>query len=64
MIKDNLEVIRENIKNACLRCGRDESEITLLAVSKTKPYSMIEEAQKLGLDNFGENKVQELDEKR
>ncbi len=64
MIRDNLDIIRENIKNACLKCGRDEKEITLLAVSKTKPYSMIEEAKDLGLDNFGENKVQELDEKR
>ena len=63
MIKENLNRVQENIRNACARAGRKEDEVTLIAVSKTKPVSMLEEAYALGVRDFGENKVQELCEK-
>ena len=63
MIKENLDRVQENIRNACARAGRKEDEVTLIAVSKTKPVSMLEEAYALGVRDFGENKVQELVDK-
>lgn len=63
MIKENLAEVQENIRRACLRAGREESEVTLIAVSKTKPLSMIEEAIASGMREFGENKPQEMRDK-
>ncbi len=63
MVKENLKEVEEKIRQACLRSGRDPKEVTLIAVSKTKPVSMIEEAYAQGIRNFGENKPQELKEK-
>lgn len=63
MIKENLIEIQENIKKACERAGRLEEEVTLIAVSKTKPLSMIEEAYDAGMREFGENKPQEMRDK-
>lgn len=63
MIKDNLEAVRKNIADACERAGREPSEVTLLAVSKTKPIDMIREAMSAGQRSFGENYVQEIEEK-
>lgn len=63
MIKENLDRVQENIRNACARAGRKEEEVTLIAVSKTKPVFMLEEAYALGVRDFGENKVQELVDK-
>lgn len=63
MIKENLNRVQENIRNACARAGRKEDEVTLIAVSKTKPVFMLEEAYALGVRDFGENKVQELVDK-
>ncbi|WFR54747.1 YggS family pyridoxal phosphate-dependent enzyme [Anaerocolumna sp. AGMB13025] len=60
MIKENLSVVEQNIQNACLRASRLREEVTLIAVSKTKPVSMIEEVMAEGIVDFGENKVQEL----
>lgn len=64
MLKDNYERVRENINKACERAGRAPEEVTLIAVSKTKPLSDIEEllADTDAVD-FGENKVQELVDK-
>jgi PLP dependent protein len=59
MIKENLSVVERNIQEACKRAGRKREEVTLIAVSKTKPVSMIEEAMEEGVLNFGENKVQD-----
>lgn len=56
--------IEHNMKAACLRSNRKEEEVTLIAVSKTKPVAMIKQAYSLGIRDFGENKVQELVEKR
>ncbi len=63
MIKENLENIEKRIQAACDRAGRNRSEVTLIAVSKTKPVSMIEEAMAEGIIDFGENKPQELRDK-
>lgn len=63
MIKENIAAVKENIKLACLRAGRQESDVTLIAVSKTKPLSMIEEAYDADMREFGENKPQELRDK-
>ena len=63
MLKENLTQVEEKIDAACRRAGRDRSEVTLIAVSKTKPVSTLKEAYDLGVRVFGENKVQELVEK-
>lgn len=63
MLRENLELVENNILEACRRSGRDRSEVTLIAVSKTKPVSMLREAYDLGIRTFGENKVQELTDK-
>ena len=63
MILENLEEVNKRILSACKKAGRDPKEVTLIAVSKTKPASMIEEAYGAGVRDFGENKVQELCEK-
>lgn len=63
MIGENIEIVRNNIRKACERVGRDSSDVTLIAVSKTMPYEMIEEAYMFGQRHFGENKPQELRDK-
>lgn len=64
MVKTQLEEVRERVRTACLKSGRNPSEVTLIAVSKTKPVSMIQEAYKWGARDFGENKVQEITAKK
>lgn len=63
MLQRNYNEVKENIEKACARAGRDAQEVTLIAVSKTKPLSDIEEVLAGGCMDFGENKVQELTEK-
>ncbi|HBS5720578.1 YggS family pyridoxal phosphate-dependent enzyme [Klebsiella aerogenes] len=58
-IAHNLAQVRDKISGAAARCGRAPEEVTLLAVSKTKPASAIEEAMAAGQRAFGENYVQE-----
>ena len=62
-IKENLDKVQRNIAAACKRANRDISEVTLVAVSKTKPVSAIKKAYDAGCRDFGENKVQELRDK-
>ncbi|HEM8611938.1 TPA: YggS family pyridoxal phosphate-dependent enzyme [Citrobacter amalonaticus] len=62
-IAHNLAQVRDKISAAASRCGRASEEVTLLAVSKTKPASAIEEALAAGQLAFGENYVQEGVEK-
>lgn len=59
-IQTNLLEIQNQIHESCLKVGRDPKEVTLVAVSKTKPIEMLQEAYKAGSRCFGENKVQEL----
>lgn len=63
MIREQLEQVRRNIGESCLKASRDPSEVTLIAVSKTKPVSALQEAYDAGVRDFGENKVQELTKK-
>ncbi len=63
MISENLRLVEEKIAKACERAGRKPEDVTLIAVSKTKPLSMLQEAYACGCRHFGENKVQELVEK-
>ena len=63
MICGNLKEVEAKIEAACKRAGRDRSEVTLIAVSKTKPGEMLEEAYETGIREFGENKVQEMMDK-
>ncbi|MFG1173441.1 YggS family pyridoxal phosphate-dependent enzyme [Erwiniaceae bacterium CAU 1747] len=58
-IEHNLQQVRQRISAAATQCGRDPQEITLLAVSKTKPASAVAEAAAVGQRCFGENYVQE-----
>ncbi|MCI7275738.1 MAG: YggS family pyridoxal phosphate-dependent enzyme [Cuneatibacter sp.] len=62
-VAEQLEHVRGEIRLACGRSGRNPEEVTLIAVSKTKPESMLEEAIAAGQDVFGENKVQEMKRK-
>ncbi len=63
MLKENLAQVEENIKKACEKAGRDRKDVTLIAVSKTKPVEMLQEIYDEGIRVFGENKVQELVDK-
>lgn len=63
MLKNNFEAIEAKIQAACRRAGRKREDITLIAVSKTKPVEMLQEAYDLGNRIFGENKVQEIIDK-
>ena len=63
MVQEQLEEVRQNIRNACERSGRKVEDVTLIAVSKTKPVPMLQEAYDAGARDFGENKVQEILEK-
>lgn len=63
MIKENLQSVQDNIKEICRKCGRNPDDVTLIAVSKTKPNEMLMEAYDSGIREFGENYVQELSDK-
>lgn len=60
---DNLNNIEAKICAACERSGRARAEVTLIAVSKTKPVQMLQAVYDAGIRDFGENKVQEINEK-
>lgn len=62
-IQDNLAAINRRILQACQRADRDPSEVRLVAVSKTKPAAMIEEAAAVGQQLFGESYAQEFSAK-
>ncbi len=63
MIENNLKEVSDRIGAACKRAGRSREDVTLVAVSKTKPVSMLMEAYAAGVRDFGENRVQEILEK-
>lgn len=62
-IIENLKEVDKNICFACEKSNRNRDEITLIAVSKTKPIDMLVTASEAGICDFGENKVQELCDK-
>lgn len=63
MLKEQLANVEHEIENACKRSNRERNEVTLIAVSKTKPVETLQSAYDLGVRIFGENKVQELVDK-
>ena len=63
MLTENVIEVEKNIQDACDRAGRSREEVRLIAVSKTKPVSDIEEVLTTGILDYGENKVQELSDK-
>lgn len=63
MISENIKKVQNNIIDAAQEAGRDPKEVTLIAVSKTKPVEALQEAYDAGMRDFGENKVQEIIEK-
>lgn len=63
MISENINDVKNKIEKICIKANRSPDEVTLIAVSKTKPIKMLEAAYQSGIRDFGENKVQELQEK-
>lgn len=63
MVKKNLAMVEDRVKAACDRAGRSYGSVTLIAVSKTKPVRLVEQAYEYGIRQFGENKAQEMKEK-
>ena len=63
MLKENLENVKKLVEEACLRTGRNTSDVTIVAVSKTKPEEDIMELYRAGQRDFGENYIQELRKK-
>lgn len=63
MIHENIDIVRQNIRKACINSNRDDKEVTLICVSKTKSVEEIKEVYDYQERNFGENKVQELIDK-
>ncbi|MDE7018866.1 MAG: YggS family pyridoxal phosphate-dependent enzyme [Lachnospiraceae bacterium] len=63
MIADHIKMVEDKIVAACKDSGRNVEDVTLIAVSKTKPVPALQEAYDYGCRDFGENKVQELVDK-
>ncbi len=59
MLEQRLQNIQQRIAAACEKAGRDSATVTLVAVSKTHPPEVVNELARLGVRDFGENKVQE-----
>lgn len=59
-VVENYCAVEKRVEAACARAGRDRSEVTLIAVSKTKPVEDIQALIDYGVTQFGENKVQEM----
>ena len=64
LIRQNLDRIKARMESACRRSGRSLQSVTLVAVSKGQSVDHIQAAYQLGVRDFGENYVQELQEKR
>lgn len=62
-IEINLKLVHERVETAALKAGRSPADVLLLAISKTKPADLIEEAAQAGQVHFGENRIQESREK-
>ena len=62
-ISENIESVEERIQAACKRAGRSREDVTLLCVTKTMPVEDLQEAYDAGQREFGENRVQEINDK-
>lgn len=63
MLCENLKKVEDNVDATCRKAGRSRDEVTLIAVSKTKPVEMLSTIYNQGIRDFGENKVQEMCDK-
>lgn len=63
-IAENYRSLKKNISDICIKAGKNPDDITIIAVAKTFPPEYIVEIQKCGLKNIGENKVQEMLQKK
>jgi pyridoxal phosphate enzyme (YggS family) len=63
-IAERWTAVRARVDQACERAGRDPTEVTIVAVSKTHPAAAVREAAAAGATDFGENYAQELVTKR
>ena len=64
MILEQLEILEKKMEQACLKSGRNRKEVKLVLVSKGVASDLILEAYECGVRNFGENRVQELIQKK
>ena len=62
-IAENIQIVQDKIENACVKSGRKLDEVTLIAVSKTNPAEAVIEAAAVGVQHFGENRVEEAESK-
>jgi PLP dependent protein len=62
-IAQNIQIIKDKIAAVSDSCGRSAGEITLLAITKTFPVDKINQAAEAGLRRFGENRIQEAEQK-
>src|SRR5690625_3758203 len=62
-IQERFEIIKERIHSSCKTAGRDPSEVSLIAVSKTKPDEDVRKLLELGQLHFGENRVEALEKR-
>jgi hypothetical protein len=63
LLPERIRRVRERIDESARRSGRSTTEVTLVAVSKKHPVAAIQTAINAGLTEFGENRVQEAEEK-
>ncbi|CUT00220.1 YggS family pyridoxal phosphate-dependent enzyme [Candidatus Chrysopegis kryptomonas] len=63
-IAENILKVKQRIQKSCLKVGRNPDEVSIVAVTKTVPIEKIKEAINLGITDIGENRVQELLEKK
>lgn len=63
MIAENIHSVETRIQAACDRAGRNRSDVTLICVTKTMPVEDLREAYDAGQRSFGENRVQEINDK-
>ena len=62
-IAENIHIVRGRIETACAKSGRKPDDVTLIAVSKTNPAEAVIEATAVGVQHFGENRVEEAESK-
>lgn len=62
-LRERLAEVRRRVESSALRAGRDPAQVTLIAVSKTHPASLVARAIEAGATDLGENRVQEADAK-
>ena len=63
LVAENVQAVRERVARACEKAGRSPEEVTIVAVTKTVPVELVKAAAECGITDFGENWVQEAEDK-